>query len=85
MHDSVMIWLRIILVAFIVIKCYLHSHIAYRNDVALGGSGGFSFSTFWYFRKPVRSEDEKLKRICNYFQTGNLILLILVIILTVLK
>ncbi len=66
----------------VITKGYIHAHIAYRNDIPLGGSGGLPARTFWYFTKPVSSEYESLKKKCNYLQTGNLILLFIVILIS---
>ena len=81
MSVGLLIFLKIFLAVSIIAKAYLHSYIAYRNNVKLGAGGGFSFKALWYFTNPVQSEYESLKRTCNYIQSGNLILLLFLLVI----
>lgn len=78
MLPGFVILLQIVLAISIIVKGYLHSHIAYRNKINLGAGGGLPFQTLWFFTKPVAAEYESLKEICNYLQLGNIILLLVI-------
>jgi hypothetical protein len=83
MFSGFLIFLKIVLAVSIIGKCYLHAYIAYRNNVILGGAG-LPFKTFWYFTKPVANDYIKLKKLCNYLQSGNMLLLFLLFIISIL-
>ena len=71
------IFLDVLLVLSIIGKSYLHSHIAYRNNVKLKTVRGFQYETLWYFTEPVRNDCESSKKICNRLQSCNIVLLLL--------
>lgn len=82
MAAGLFVFLKIALAVSIIVKAYLHAHVAYRNNIALGAGGGLPVKTLWYFRKPVTAEYESLKRICNYLQSANIILLLVVLVIS---
>lgn len=75
------IFLKIILALSVIGKAYLHSFVGYRNDVPLGGTGGFSLKTLWFFTEPVAKEFQSRKNLCNYLQLLNILILLLIVIL----
>lgn len=76
------IFLKILLGLSVVGKAYLHSFIGYRNNVPLGGAGGFSLKTLWFFTEPVAKEFQSRKNLCNYLQLLNILILLLIILLS---
>lgn len=64
----------------IIIKAYVHTYIANKNDVELGG-GGLSFKTLWFYKLPVIGEYELLKKNCNKLQVHNMVVLAIVVLL----
>lgn len=74
-----MIVLKVLLALSVISKGYLHSHIASRNNIDLGAGGGLPYKSLWYFTQPLSESYERLKKVCNYLQTGNIILLILIL------
>ena len=58
-------------------KAYLHSFVGYRNDIPLGGSGGFSIKTLWFLTEPVAQEFQSRKNLCNYLQLVNMLIFFL--------
>jgi hypothetical protein len=83
MLSGFLIFLRIVLAISIIVKACIHTYIGHRNNIALGdGGGGFSFKVLWYFTKPVEEDYERLKQVCNFLQSGNMILLLIVIVIS---
>lgn len=76
-----MIFLKIYLTIVIIFRAYLYTYIADRNNFNLGGNGGFSFLTLWFYRREVAAEYKRLKKICNYIQIHNLVLIIIILII----
>lgn len=78
----ILVILRIYLVAMIVIKSYMHTYIADKHGTNLGGGGGLSFRTLWFYNMPVADEYKLLKKSCNWLQVHNVILLVVVVFLS---
>ncbi len=79
---SILIILRIYLVVMIAIKSYIHTYLADKSGINLGGGGRLSFKTFWFYNMDVIDEFIYLKKLCNWMQIHNMILLIIVIFLS---
>lgn len=77
---GVLVFMKIYLTVSIICKSYLYTYIANKNNYELGGPGGFSFVTLWFYKKPVSPEYDKLKKISNYIQLHNIILALVLII-----
>ena len=82
---SFILFLKIFLILSVIGKAYLHSFVGYRNDVPLGGSGGFSLKTLWFFTEPVAKEFQSRKSLCNYLQLSNMLIFFLIVILSSLR
>lgn len=79
-----LIFLQIVLISSIIIKSILHARLGARNNINFYVLGGVSLKTFWFFTEPVQEDDERLKRICNNLQSGNIILALIVVVLNIL-
>jgi hypothetical protein len=70
--DIVILKIFYVLLAFsVIVKCYIHSFLAFRNNLKNYG-GGFSFKSLWFLKEKVATKDESLKRICNNMQAINM-------------
>lgn len=77
--------LKVYLILAIIVKAYLHTYIADRSNIYLGGGGHFSFKVLWFYNLPVPPEYVKSKKYCNQLQLHNIIILIIILILSIIN
>lgn len=79
-HEVVFKLISTMLAISVIIKCYIQTFLAFRNNFKNYG-GGFSFKALWYIREEVANDDEDTKSLCNKMQTIHIIVFMFIIIL----
>ena len=82
--DLVMKTIQMLLVAGFASKIFIHRYIGNKNNnhISLGMT---SFKIFWFYNKPVTSDYERLRKVCNLIHFHNIVAIFLLLIYSWLK
>ncbi len=82
---KILLVIKIYLLVGVIFKSILFWYIANNNNYSISGGGGVPPQTFWFYKKPVSADFEKLKRICNFIQWHNILILLILLIICGIK